>query len=99
MFLISDAEDIIQFDQSAVFSASDNVQSGDVACVTLSIVDDDILEPSVAALVLFEINPRVTQPIDSPDVTRVFIVDTTSQGAVQPNLCDESCAVRYIVIC
>ena len=80
--VILDAEDVVQFDQSAVFSAEDNVQTGDVACVTLSIVEDDILEPTVQLLVLFQISPRVTEPQDSPDFTRVFIVDTTSQGMV-----------------
>lgn len=75
----------MQFEQSAVFSAADNIQSGDVACVTLSIVRDDTLEPTVQALVLFQVSPRVTEPQDSPDFTRVFIVDTTSQGTVQPS--------------
>ena len=72
----------MQFEESAVFSPEDNVQSGDVACVTISIVEDDILEPMVQFLVRFQINPRVTQPQDTPDFTRVFIVDTTSQGTV-----------------
>ena len=63
-----------------MFSASDNVQSGDVACVTLSVVDDDILEPMVEFLVAFEITPLVNEPEDSPDFTRVRVIDTTAQG-------------------
>ncbi len=63
-----------------MFSASDNVQSGDVACVTLSIVADDILEPTVEFLVLFDINPLVNEPQDAPDFTRVTVIDTTAQG-------------------
>ena len=90
IFLILDEEDILQFDQVAVFSAADNIQSGDVACVTLSVVEDDILEPTVQSLVLFQVTPLVSRPQDSPDFTRVFIVDTTSQGTVQPSLCSES---------
>ena len=82
--VILDAEDVVQFDQSAVFSAEDNVQTGDVACVTLNIVEDDILESTMLLLVLFRISPHVTEPQDSPDFTRVFIVDTTSQGMVSP---------------
>jgi hypothetical protein len=76
----SDVEDIEQFEFVAVFSASDNVQSGDVACVTLSIVADNILEPTVDFLVLFSISPLVNEPQDSPDFTRVRIIDTTAQG-------------------
>ena len=75
-----DAEDVVQLQQGAVFNASDNVQSGDVACVTLSVVDDDILEPPVEFLVLFEASPDVTVPVESPDFTRVFVMDTTAQG-------------------
>ena len=56
------------------------MQSGDVACVTLSIVDDDTLEPPVEFLVLFEPNPDASTPADSPDFTRVFVLDTTAQG-------------------
>lgn len=63
-----------------MFSASDNVQTGDVACVTLSVVEDDILEPMVEFLVLFQITPRVNVPQDSPDFTRVRVIDTTAQG-------------------
>ena len=76
----SDVEDIEQLEFMAVFSASDNVQSGDVACVTLSVVADDILEPPVDFLVLFEITPLVNEPQDSPDFTRIRIIDTTAQG-------------------
>ena len=63
-----------------MFSAADNVQSGDVACVTLSVVDDDILEPTVEFLVLFQITPLVNEPQDAPDFTRVRVIDTTAQG-------------------
>lgn len=70
------------FDQTAVFSASDNIQSGDVACLTLSIVADDTLEPTVQFLVRFQAEPLVTVPTNSPDFTRVFLTDTTSQGKV-----------------
>ena len=63
-----------------MFSASDNVQTGDVACVTLSVVEDDILEPMVEFLVLFDIDPLVNEPPDAPDFTRVRVIDTTAQG-------------------
>lgn len=78
--IIVDVDDVIQVDDMAVFRASDNVQSGDVACVTLSIVEDDILEPMVEFLVLFQISPLVNEPQDSPDFTRVLVIDTTAQG-------------------
>ena len=76
----SDVEDIEQLEFMAVFSASDNVQSGDVACVTLSVVADDILEPPVDFLVRFDITPLVNEPQDAPDFTRVRVIDTTAQG-------------------
>ena len=81
-FLITEANDIEVIDQTAVFSASDNVQSGDVACMTVSIVADDVLEPMVVFLVRTVVTPRVLRPADSPDFTRLFVVDTTSQGTV-----------------
>ena len=77
----TDASDILQLQTSTTFSADDNVQSGDVACVTLSIVEDDVLEPIVVFLTLFETSPLVTVPLDSPDFTRVFVIDTTAQGS------------------
>ena len=77
----TDANDILQLQTSATFSADDNVQSGDVACVTLSIVEDDVLEPMGVFLTLFDVNPFVTVPSDSPDFTRVFVIDTTAQGS------------------
>lgn len=64
----------------AVFSASDNVQSGDVACVTLSVVDDDILEPTVEFIVGVDVTPLVNEPQDAPDFTRIRVIDTTAQG-------------------
>ena len=76
---------------TAVFNASDNVQSGDVACITLSVVADDILEPLVEFLVLFEPNPDALIPVESPDFTRVLVVDTTAQGKSLTNL--KSCTV------
>ena len=80
MLYTLDVEDINQLESMAVFSASDNVQTGDVACVTLSVVDDDILEPMVEFLVLFDITPLVNEPPDAPDFTRVRVIDTTAQG-------------------
>ena len=75
-----DAEDIRLINDLAVFSPSDNVQSGDVACVTISILEDNVLEPPAEVLILNEINPLVTEPTDNPLFTRVFIMDSTSQG-------------------
>ena len=82
----------------AAFRASDNVQSGDVACVMLSIVDDDILEPMVQFLVLFQISPLVNEPQDAPDFTRVLVIDTTAQG-IQPDLYRGVNFTKVILVC
>ena len=69
----------MQFGQTATFSATDNVQTGDTACVVLSIVEDDILEPTVEFLVSLATTPIAT--ILSPLFAEVFVVDATSQGS------------------